>query len=114
MKIVNTNRPWGCFEQFTLNEVSTVKLHYVNKGESTSLQFHNKRDEFWKVVKGSPEITIGENVFTSEVGDEYDISAGTAHRISAPNDDVVILEISLGDFDEEDIVRLEDKYNRIS
>jgi mannose-6-phosphate isomerase-like protein (cupin superfamily) len=107
-----TKRPWGSFTRFTNNEPSTVKLLYVNKGEQLSLQYHNHRNEFWRVISGNPEIVVGEETKVAEPGSEFNIPANTNHRIGAPTDDVVILEISTGEFDEEDIVRLEDKYNR--
>ncbi len=105
-------RPWGHFERFTLNEKSTVKLLYIKKGESLSLQYHNHRDEFWKIVSGNPFVEIGESKNEANPGDEFVTKALTHHRISAPKDDVVFLEISFGELDEEDIVRIEDKYNR--
>lgn len=112
MDIIKVSRPWGSFERYTHNEPTTVKLLYVNKGESLSLQYHNHRDEFWKIVVGNPDITLGENLYHGHVGEEYYSPAKTLHRISAPTDDIVFLEIAFGDFDEEDIVHLEDKYNR--
>ena len=112
MEPITTKRPWGSFTRFTNNEVSTVKLIYVTKGESLSLQYHDKRDEFWRVISGNPEIIIGDNISNGKPEDEFYIKAKTNHRISAPNNDVVILEIAKGEFDEDDIVRLEDKYNR--
>lgn len=113
MKSETTIKPWGSFVQFTKDELSTVKFLYVNKGEELSLQYHNHREEFWRVVKGNPALTINEEVYVATEGDEYVIPAKTKHRISAPDNDVIILEISTGQFDENDIVRLEDKYNRI-
>ena len=112
MNPLTTNRPWGSFTCFTNNETSTVKLLHINKGEQLSLQYHTKREEFWKVIKGEPEITIGDKIVTGKEGDEFNIAVHTNHRISAPQNDVVILEISKGEFEESDIVRLEDKYNR--
>ena len=108
-----TKKPWGAFISFTQNELSTVKLLYVNKGEKISLQRHMHREEFWRVVGGNPEITIGDKIYSSHQDDEFVIPIKTNHRISAPMDNVVILEISKGEFDEEDIVRIEDKYNRV-
>lgn len=108
-----TKRPWGSFTRFTNNEPSTVKLLYVNHGEVLSLQYHNKREEFWKVIKGNPEITIGDEVVGAKEDDEFFIATGVKHRISAPENNVVILEISKGEFDESDIVRIEDKYGRV-
>ncbi len=112
MEPITTKRPWGSFTRFTNNEPSTVKLLYVNKGEKLSLQYHAKREEFWKIVSGNPEIVIGDETFQAKEGDEFNVSVNTKHRISAPKDAVVILEISKGEFDEDDIVRLEDVYGR--
>lgn len=112
MNSVTTKRPWGSFTRFTNNESSTVKILHINKGEEFSLQYHTHREEFWKVLKGSPEITIGDNVFNPTEGEEFTVGVGVTHRVSAPREDVTILEISKGEFDESDIVRIEDKYNR--
>lgn len=112
MNSETTKRPWGSFTRFTNNELSTVKLLNVNKGEQLSLQYHTKREEFWKIISGNPQIVIGDETFEAKEGDEFVVAVNTKHRISAPNDNIVILEISKGEFDEDDIVRLEDKYNR--
>ncbi|MEQ1499757.1 MAG: phosphomannose isomerase type II C-terminal cupin domain [Parcubacteria group bacterium] len=112
MNPITTTRPWGSFTRYTLNESSTVKLINVKQGEQLSLQFHNNREEFWKVIKGNPEIVIGEETHIAKEGDEFFVGVTVKHRIGAPVDEVVILEIAKGEFDEEDIVRLEDKYNR--
>lgn len=112
MNISDDYRPWGGFRRFTNKELTTVKILSVKANQRFSLQYHNGRDEFWKVLSGSPDITIGEKVERSKVGDEFFITRGTRHRISAGDNDASILEISFGDFDEGDIVRLEDDYNR--
>jgi len=113
MNPVTTKRPWGSFTRFTNNEASTVKILHINKSEEFSLQYHTHREEFWKILGGSPEITIGDKVSKPEVGQEFVIAPGVNHRISAPKDDVIVLEISKGQFEEDDVVRIEDKYNRI-
>ncbi len=105
-------RPWGEFEEFIQNAPVTVKLITVKQGEEFSLQKHHKRQEFWKVVKGTPHILIGEKVFDAHEGDEFTVPVETNHRVSAPNDEVELMEIAQGEFDETDIVRLEDKYGR--
>jgi len=107
-----TKKPWGEFRQFTLNEETTVKTLTVNSGEVLSLQTHSTREEYWYVIKGHPEITLDDNIFVAEPDQEIFVKQGQKHRISAPTDNVVILEIAHGHFDEEDIVRLEDKYDR--
>lgn len=107
-----TNRPWGNFVRYTNNESSTVKILTINHGEELSLQYHNHRKEFWKVLSGHPILTIGEKKVDGNVGDEFEILEKIEHQISAPIDEVKILEISFGEFDEDDIVRIKDKYGR--
>jgi mannose-6-phosphate isomerase-like protein (cupin superfamily) len=105
-------RPWGNFRQFTHNSLSTVKIILVRKGEAFSLQYHNSRTEFWKILSGNPEVTVGDKTVIAKQGDEFEIPPKTNHRIRATDSDSQILEIAAGNFDENDIVRLEDKYGR--
>ena len=105
-------RPWGEFVEFIRNAPSTVKIITVNTNEAFSLQTHSRRDEFWYVISGEGTITVGDAQFAVRSGQDHFIPRGTNHRIQSGNEPVVILEISLGDFDETDITRLEDKYGR--
>lgn len=106
-------RPWGDFRQFTHGENTTVKIISIKPNTSLSLQYHKNRSEFWKIVSGHPVVTIGENKVTANPGDEFLVAKLEKHRLEAKDDAVQVLEISYGDFDEEDIVRLEDNYGRI-
>ena len=112
IKPFTIERPWGNFRQFTSNSQSTVKVILVKAGESFSLQYHNKRREFWKILSGTPEVTIGESTVSAKKDDEFDIPPKTNHRVSSALADTEILEIAFGDFDEGDIIRIEDKYGR--
>ncbi len=105
-------RPWGNFERFTLNEKSTVKLITVNPGEAFSLQTHVRREEFWHIISGSGTITIGNDKAAAYPGEHFAIAAGVAHRAEAGGETLVFLEIAFGEFDESDIIRLEDRYGR--
>ncbi len=111
-KIFQEKRPWGNFRQFTHNTLCTIKIIFVKKDEAFSLQYHNNRTEFWKILSGTPEITIGESTISAKKGDEFEILPKTRHRIHSADTDTEILEISSGDFDENDIIRIEDKYGR--
>ncbi|MGM0580517.1 MAG: phosphomannose isomerase type II C-terminal cupin domain [Bacteroidota bacterium] len=106
-------RPWGNFEQFTHNESSTVKLINVEAHAELSLQYHKNRSEFWKVVEGAPIIVIGDKKVTAGKGDEFFIPQLTPHQIITHAKPASILEIAFGDFDENDIIRIRDKYNRV-
>ncbi|HEY4477707.1 MAG TPA: phosphomannose isomerase type II C-terminal cupin domain [Candidatus Paceibacterota bacterium] len=104
-------RPWGKFEQFTLNEKSTVKILTIEAGEAFSLQTHKHRTEFWHVLEGKGKITVGDGTVNAQLGDEFLIQPGINHRIEGITK-IKVLEIAFGEFDEADIQRLEDKYNR--
>ncbi len=106
------NRPWGRFERFIKNAKCTVKILYVNPYSKTSLQVHKERDEFWKILEGSAQVELDERVFSASKGDMIQISKNLKHRISTEDNPCVIMEISLGDFNENDIVRLDDDYDR--
>jgi mannose-6-phosphate isomerase-like protein (cupin superfamily) len=111
-KSYREERPWGSFQRFTQNELSTVKIITVNAGEAFSLQKHKGRDEWWKILSGEGNATIGKEEKEIKAGDEYFLPRGTEHRIEAGTSAVTFLEISFGDFDEGDITRLSDRYGR--
>ncbi|MGB9169935.1 MAG: phosphomannose isomerase type II C-terminal cupin domain [Nitrososphaeraceae archaeon] len=112
MDIYTENRPWGKFEKFHENIPSTVKLIYVNANSRLSLQYHQHRREFWKIIKGSAVIEIDGKELKLKENETINIPLGARHRIKAL-EDCIILEISYGNFDENDIVRIEDDYNRV-
>ncbi len=112
MKTRVEKKPWGSFEEFCKNEECTVKIVTVDANEELSLQYHRSRDEFWRILEGNPKIVVGEKTKEGSEGDEFFIPRGTRHRISAGKETATVLEISFGEFDEKDIVRVEDKYGR--
>ena len=114
MKVYSESRPWGRFEKFHENKSCTVKLIYVNANSRLSLQYHKKRSEFWKVIKGTAMVEIDEKRIVLEEGDTITIPRQAKHRVLALGSDCIILEISYGRFDENDIVRLEDDYQRVT
>lgn len=113
MKKLIDKRPWGNFIEFTHNESTTVKILTITPHQELSLQYHNHRKEFWRVLKGHPRLIVGDKTMEGNPGDEFEIPEGFQHQIFGVDDEVEILEISFGDFDENDIVRLKDKYGRV-
>lgn len=106
-------RPWGNFEKFCENKLCTVKILNVGPGKKLSLQYHNHRNEFWKIITGTAKIIIDDKTHEGKEGDEFFIPVETKHRIITDKSHARILEISYGNFDENDIVRLEDEYRRL-
>jgi len=112
MDVYSESRPWGRFEKFHENKPCTVKLIYVNANSRLSLQYHNRRSEFWKVIKGTAMVELeGRDIILTE-GETLTIPRQAKHRVAALDADCVILEIAYGQFDENDIVRIEDDYQR--
>jgi len=104
-------RPWGLFKQFVLNKKCTVKIIEVKQMQELSLQRHKKREENWYFLTPGI-IQIGRNIKRMKEGESIKIKKNVPHRILAGAKEVKVLEISLGNFSENDEIRMEDKYNR--
>jgi len=113
MKRQKEVRPWGQFVRFTLNEVSTVKIITVKPKQKLSVQYHHKRREFWRFLDNPAKVTIGNKTFVVKKDDEVIIPRKTIHSVEALSKPVRFLEIAFGEFDEKDIVRVEDRYGRV-
>jgi mannose-6-phosphate isomerase-like protein (cupin superfamily) len=109
-------RPWGHYESLLENNDHKIKELIVNPGERLSLQMHRHRAEHWTVVSGEAVVTIKEKEIVLKPGQSVDIPKDTAHRVMNPGVmPLVLVEIQMGDyFGEDDIIRLEDDYNRFT
>jgi mannose-1-phosphate guanylyltransferase/mannose-6-phosphate isomerase len=107
-------RPWGWYDSIDMGERFQVKRIAVKPGASLSLQMHYHRAEHWIVVKGTAEVTNGDQVFILEQNQSTYIPIGTKHRLSNPGNDLLeMIEVQSGDYlGEDDIVRFEDLYKR--
>ncbi|GAA2623835.1 phosphomannose isomerase type II C-terminal cupin domain [Actinomadura fulvescens] len=112
LSIITDERPWGRFERFTLNERSTVKIIHVAPGQRLSLQRHRHRDELWVALDRGAVFEVAGQRIVPEVGERVLIKAGDTHRMGSSGPAVRVLEIAFGEFDEDDIERLEDAYGR--
>ena len=112
MKKYSEKRPWGGFERFTLNKISTVKILTIKPKQKFSLQYHKQREEFWKFLDNPAKVTIGKKTFTAKKSSEVFIPKKTLHRIESFSKPVNVLKISFGKFNERDVVRTEDVYGR--
>ena len=110
---VKVEKPWGKFEQYAHNVPCTVKIITVEPGGTLSRQYHHRRDELWVVLDPGAKVELGDDVLRPVPEEKLFIPRGTVHRLSCDGQRPVrILEVSFGEFDEEDIVRLEDVYGR--
>ena len=111
-KSIKDIRPWGNFVQYVHNEQCTVKIITVNPDHILSKQAHKNRDELWVVLDEGLRVELDDKVIDPKPGDEIIVKRTTKHRLSSLGKKARILEISLGDFDEDDIERFEDVYGR--
>ncbi len=110
------HRPWGTFEPIGSGERYQVKRITVNPGQVLSLQMHHHRAEHWVVVSGTAVITRGDEQILLTENESTFIPLGVKHRLENPGSiPLEIIEIQSGSYlGEDDIVRLEDVYNRTS
>jgi hypothetical protein len=135
-------RPWGYYGLYADNVKSTTKILYVKPGECLSLQYHFRRDQEYLILDNSfvveyskipipKEIAMSDDddfrtkeleKFLSEnmisqialEGDIFGFHRFVVHRVKYIGDAPYgkILDIAFGENDENDIVRIKDKYSR--
>lgn len=108
-------RPWGKYDSIDIGNRYQVKRITVKPGEQLSLQMHHHRAEHWVVVAGTAKVTHGDNVQLVGENQSIYIPVGTVHALENPGKiPMEIIEIQTGAYlDEDDIVRLEDRYGRV-
>lgn len=110
------HRPWGWYDSIDEEQRFKVKRIQVKPGASLSLQKHHHRAEYWIIVKGTAEITCGDQTFLLSENQSTYIPLGEIHRLANPGTiPLEIIEVQSGSYlGEDDIVRFEDTYGRTS
>ena len=137
------NRPWGGFfviEEEDAQRFSDVyfdglsieglrkagklspKILIVQEQARLSWQYHNRRAETWRVIKGTVGVVRSSNDTEGEVemfkeGEVIILEKGERHRLIGLDDWGVVAEFwqhtdAINPSNEEDIVRVQDDYNR--
>ena len=109
-------KPWGYELIWARTERYVGKVLHIEPGHLLSLQYHEKKDETIHVLRGEIIFRVGpgrEDLRERRMrtGESYHITPGTVHQMEAlePTD---LLEASTPEID--DVVRLEDRYGRVS
>ena len=108
-------RPWGSYTILEQGKGFKIKRIEVNPKQKLSLQLHKKRSEHWVVIEGTAKVTNGINVVQIKKNESTFIPLGTKHRLENPkNTPLIIIEVQVGVYvGEDDIIRFEDKYDRL-
>jgi mannose-1-phosphate guanylyltransferase/mannose-6-phosphate isomerase len=107
-------RPWGYYQGIDEGQRYQVKRIVVKPGERLSLQKHFHRAEHWIVVRGTAEVGRDEDIVLVHENESIYLPIGCKHRLTNPGKiDLELIEVQTGSYlGEDDIVRLEDAYNR--
>lgn len=104
-------RPWGSMNTYLLNTQATVKVIVVAPGQALSLQSHQHRNELWVALDDHLIADVDGDAKTLITGETVYIAAGVKHRASSV-EGTRFLEVSTGLYDDDDIVRFDDRYGR--
>ena len=107
-------RPWGYYQSIDQGPRYQVKRIVVRAGGRLSLQKHYHRAEHWVVVRGAAEVTLNGSVQLVHENESIYLPIGSDHRLANPGKiDLELIEVQTGSYlGEDDIVRIEDAYNR--
>lgn len=113
---LTVSRPWGTYTVLEEGPHFKIKRIEVKPGESLSLQMHYHRSEHWVVVSGTAKVVNGDNELIVNTNESTFIPAGHKHRLENPGVlDLVMIEVQSGEYvGEDDIVRYQDNYGRIT
>ena len=109
-------RPWGKYDSIDHGERYQVKRITVKPGAKLSVQMHHHRAEHWIVVSGTAKVTNGSESFLLAENESTYIPVGAVHALENPGKvDLELIEVQTGSYlGEDDIVRLEDRYGRLT
>jgi len=107
-------RPWGYYNILLDSSETKVKLIEVNSQQRLSYQYHFKRREQWTVIYGTLTVVLNDEEIVVNVGESIHIPLGAHHRAWNKTDKRVrFIEVQTGEsFNEDDIIRIEDDYER--
>ncbi len=111
---VTTYRPWGSYTILEDGPRYKIKRIVVNPNEKLSHQMHYHRSEHWVVIKGTAKVTVGDKEMLIHENESVYVPKSTMHRLENPGRvHLEIIEVQNGEYvGEDDIVRVEDKYER--
>lgn len=107
-------RPWGSYTVLLDTDRVKVKRLVVNPGQRISLQKHQHRQEYWVCVDGNGIVSYDDKNLPFERNVEIHIPAHSTHRLECTGSEpLVVIETQIGTyFGEDDIIRIEDDYQR--
>ena len=108
------HRPWGQYQSIDAGDRFQVKRITVKPGAKLSLQKHFHRAEHWVVVSGTAIVTRDDEELLLHENESVFVPLGCTHRLENPGKiPLNLIEVQSGTYlEEDDIVRLQDVYQR--
>ncbi len=107
-------KPWGYENRWAVTDKYLGKILHINAGHKLSRQYHEIKDESIYLLEGTLVLELGQGEEIQKMilkqGASWRIEPNTVHRFAAPSGGCVLIEVSTPEI--EDVVRLEDEYNR--
>jgi mannose-6-phosphate isomerase len=110
------------FESLKISDKLSPKILMVAPGKRLSWQYHHRRAEIWRCIKG--EVAVATSHYDEETekhilqpGDKIKLQQGERHRLIGLSGWGIVAEIwqhtdAVNPSDEDDIVRLQDDFGR--
>lgn len=108
----SAERHWGKWQIVHQSENSWTKALTIYGGESLSLHYHEFRQELWfPLDSGLRGVINGDPTLDLTVGHVYSVPQNVLHRIINPTKTPKrLIEVATGVMDDDDIIRIYDKY----
>lgn len=132
----DTERPWGAFWHISTESLNhflelffpdfnsqglfiSPKILMVEANKRLSLQLHHKRSEKWHIVQGPVRVIAGDQDLILNTGKDIILKSEENHRLCGLENAGIVAEIWMHNnpsnpSNEDDIIRLEDDFNRNS
>lgn len=107
-------RPWGAWTSLLSAPSYQIKLIEVKPGARLSLQKHHHRSEHWIVVSGTAMVSRDGEQVEVHANESIFLPQGAVHRLeNCGRVPLKLIEVQVGEYlGEDDIVRLDDDWNR--
>jgi len=121
-EFIRRHFPDHSIEEFSDYAKLSPKILLVEPKKRLSWQYHHRRSELWRVIRGSAGVIISKTDEQGDVqklneGDEIELEQGIRHRLVGLDNWGIIAEIwkhtdQSHPSDEDDIVRVKDDFGR--
>ena len=108
--------------KLSLSNKLSPKILVIKPKKRLSWQYHNRRSEIWSIIKGSIKVIksdddVEKKIINLKAGEQIEIAKEERHRIIGTDKHALVAEIWIhtdkdNPSDEEDIVRIQDDFDR--